>query len=365
LINNSEPILDIPIEDRPEPDEIIRSAMRWHFGEETGSRFWLARAKTLDFDPVTDVKGIDDLALFPNVCDELRDVPVADLIPRGYGEHPTICGIFESGGTTGPPKRVVLLPDWFLASQEWLNIGFDGHGLPRGANWLTMVPSGPHMVGYAFPQHAMDRGGLAFTIDLDPRWVKKLVADGRAEEAGAYVEHLLEQARLVLRNQDIGVLTITPPMLERLAMDDELVELVQAKVKVIMWAGAHLDPDTRHLLGTEVFPEITLIGFFGSTMVLGGSSQRVSDDRDLCVFDPPSPFITYRVVNPDTGTEVDYGQRGDVVISHVSRSFLLPNNRERDQAIRTPGPPGQAGDSLQDVAPVRVFDGATVIEGVY
>lgn len=78
-------ILDLPLDVRPEPDELIQAAMQWHFSPETGSPFWLERARTLPFDPRTDVKSHDDLALFPNVTGELRDVRAQDLIPRGYG----------------------------------------------------------------------------------------------------------------------------------------------------------------------------------------------------------------------------------------------------------------------------------------
>jgi hypothetical protein len=52
-------------------------------------------------------------------------------------------------------------------------------------------------------------------------------------------------------------------------------------------------------------------------------------------------------------------------MNHVSRSFLLPNNLERDTAIRTRPPAGQVGDSVADVAPVERFGDETVIEGVY
>jgi hypothetical protein len=53
------------------------------------------------------------------------------------------------------------------------------------------------------------------------------------------------------------------------------------------------------------------------------------------------------------------------VINHISRALFLPNNDERDIATRHPGPPGQAGDSVSDVAPMPVFGGAAVVEGVY
>jgi hypothetical protein len=92
-----------PIED---PEAYLQAAVRWHFSPQTGSRFWLQQAKSLDLDPITDVKTFEDLALFPNIVDELREVAVGDLIPAGYGPKPPNPRVFESGGTTGAPKRV-------------------------------------------------------------------------------------------------------------------------------------------------------------------------------------------------------------------------------------------------------------------
>jgi hypothetical protein len=101
-------------------------------------------------------------------------------------------------------------------------------------------------------------------------------------------------------------------------------------------------------------------------MVLGGAAERLDlDDDDPCIFDPFSPYITFSVVVPGTGREVAYGQRGQVVMNHVSRSFLLPNNPERDMATRIRPPEGQVGDSVADVTPVLRFDDESVIEGVY
>src|ERR1700741_3354361 len=90
-------VLELPFDVRPDPDEFIQAAMDWHFSPETGSRFWLERARSLDFDPRADVHSFADLTRFPNVTDELREVRAADLIPRGYGEHPDVVAIYESG----------------------------------------------------------------------------------------------------------------------------------------------------------------------------------------------------------------------------------------------------------------------------
>jgi phenylacetate-coenzyme A ligase PaaK-like adenylate-forming protein len=359
-------VLEASFEVTPDPDEFIRAAMEWHFSPDTGSRFWLERARTLEFDPRTDVRTFADLTLFPNVTNELRDVRVRDLIPQGYGEHPDIVGVFESGGTTGAPKRVVILRDWWERAIADHAARFEARGVPRNGDWLVLFPSGPHMAGELLRQTAAAYGGVRFAIDMDPRWVKKLIAAGQADQAEAYAQHLIDQAAFVLETQDIAVLALTPPLLERLARRDDLIALVRGKVHAILWGGAHMDADTRHLYRTEVFPDTTLHGSYGSTMVLGGATERPGlTDADPCIFDPFSPCVSFWVVDPGTGHPVEYGERGQVVMNHVSRSFLLPNNLERDTATRVRPLAGQVGDSVADVAPVQRFDDEAVIEGVY
>jgi hypothetical protein len=361
-----DPVLDLPHDVRPDPLEFLRAALRWHFSPDTGAPFWLERARALEFDPINDIRTFADLSHFPNLTNDLRDVPVRDLLPRGYGPDPGLVGVYDSGGTTGAPKRVVLLREWTDRMLAWNSAQLDRHGVPHGVDWLQVVPTGPHMVGETFARQTLARGGWPFTVDVDPRWVKRLVADGRSAEADAYTEHLVDQLRHPLESQDIGVLLLTPPVLERLARRDELVALVRKKVDAIMWVGTQMDADTRHLHRTEVFPGVIVVGGFGNTMLLGHICERpgLTDDEPV-VYDPFSPYMTLRVVDEQTGQLVEYGERGRLVLSHVSKSLFLPNNLERDHGTRVAGPPGQVGDSVADIAPVRVYDDEVVIEGVY
>ena len=123
-------LLDVPrsapVED---PEAYLRTAIAWHFGEDTGSSFWLRTAKALDFNPLTDIKSFTDLRMFPNLLNELRDVPVEDLIPRDYGSTPPVPQIFESGGTTGAPKRTAQMPDWVAQVIQWQTEDFASGGL--------------------------------------------------------------------------------------------------------------------------------------------------------------------------------------------------------------------------------------------
>jgi phenylacetate-coenzyme A ligase PaaK-like adenylate-forming protein len=356
-------LLDVPRDAPPgDPDAYLRAAIAWHFGADTGSPFWLRVAHALDFDPLTDIRTFADLRRFPNLVDELRDVPVEDLIPRGYGSPAPIPRIFESGGTTGAPKRTAQLPDWIEQVTRWQVEDFTAGGFVPGRGLLCLMPSGPHGVGH-FDRVVAERLGSVFhPIDLDPRWVKKLAARSAEAEMAAYVDHVLEQARHVLESQDVVNLHATPPLVEAIARDDRLVELVNAKIRYLLLSGAHVDMDTLDLL-REIFPNTAVAMAFGSTMVLSQAATRV--DSDVLIFDPRSPYVFFWVIDPDTGAEVPYGARGQVVMNHVSKGMFIPNNLERDTAIRLPGPNGQIGDSVSEVAPVAVFGGERVIEGVY
>ena len=362
-----DPVLDLPFNAQPDPEEFITAAMRWHFSPETGSPFWLERAKALAFDPVADVRSFADLSRFPNVANELRDARADDLIPRGYGPRPGVVGVYESGGTTGPPKRVVLLQDWLDKLLDWTGAQLDAHGVPQGVNWLLAVPSGPHMVGDIIARQAVFRGGLPFRIDLDPRWVKRRIGEGKAADAADYGEHIVDQLAHHLQTQDVGVLLTTPPTLERLVQRDDLLKLVQEKVKAIYWLGTQMDADSRHLYRTSIFPDIVLYGGLGSTMILGNATERLGlSDDDPCIYDPFSPYMTFQVVDPDKPTEpVPYGERGQVIMHHVSKAVLMPNNLERDQATRFEPPEGAVGDSVADITPLPTFDDQAVVEGVY
>ncbi|MGA9678427.1 MAG: phenazine antibiotic biosynthesis protein [Mycobacterium sp.] len=350
----------VPIDD---PEAYLRAAMAWHFGEDTGSPFWLRTAKTLNFNPLTDIHTFADLRLFPNFLSELRSVPVEDLIPRGYGSPAPVPQIFESGGTTGAPKRTVQLPDWVAQVVDWQTEDFATGGFLRGQGFLCLMPSGPHGVGY-FSRLVSERLGSVFhAIDIDPRWVKKLAARNAASEVAAYIDHVIEQAVFVLQTQHVANLHTTPPLLAAIARDDYVVDLVNAKIRYLLLSGAHVDADTLDLL-RDIFPNTMITMAFGSTMVLSQAVTRTSDG-DSFVFDPRTPYVVFWVIDPETGEHVPYGQRGQMAMNHISKGMFIPNNLERDEAIRMPGPAGQLSDSVSEVRPVASFEGEAVIEGVY
>ena len=316
---------DVPVDDA---DAYLRAAIAWHFGEATGSVFWLRAAKDLGFDPVADIKTFDDLRRFPNLVNALRSVPVEDLIPRGCGSPPPVPQIFESGGTTGAPKRTVQLPDWVEQVVQWQTEDFTAGGFVPGRGFLCLMPSGPHGVSY-FSRRICDRLGSVFhPIDLDPRWAKKLAAHNRSREVAEYVDHVLEQARWILRTQSVANMHTTPPLLEAIARNDADVDLVNEKIRFLLLSGAHVDPDTLDVLG-DIFPNTTITMAFGSTMILSqASTRRPGTDCPSFAFDPADR----RVVSgcrSHTGETVPYRRRADRDESHQQRHVHPQQSRTR------------------------------------
>ncbi len=339
----------------------LRRMLQWHFDPETGTPFWLDRAADLGFDPLTDVHELTDLRRFPDVSEELRTVDVARLIPRGKADRPF--AVYESGGTLGRPKRIVEHSSR-LANVRWVSEVLRGHGFPDEGNWLHVGPTGPHIVGRSVRLLAEYRTSACFTIDFDPRWVKRLIATERPDLAAEYVEHVLDQVAQIAADQDVAVLFVTPPVLEALVARTELYERLAGTLRALIWSGTSISGTSLRLIEEEFFPNASVVGLYGNSL-MGIAPQRVRrpGDEHLCVFRPYWPNAQVEVLEPETGLEVAYGERGRVLVHLLSEDMFLPNVAERDTAVRL-RPAAGDGVELADVQPYR-GTARTVIEGVY
>lgn len=359
-----------------ELDAHVREIVRWHFSPDTGSPYWLRKAAELGFDPLRDVQGFADLARFPAVAAEWRHVPAGDLIPRGCSGP---FAVWETGGTTGPPTRIV---DAEERTRGILRVDrmLDEHGFPRAAPpgsaapapgshaypaWLHLGPTGPHLVGTNVARLARLRGMLFHTVDLDPRWVKRLYREGRVDEARRYTAHLVEQALAVLRTQPVEVLSATPPLLQALCEHPDAYAALAERVKGIIWFGTSLSAEGLRLLEEELLPGATFVGWYGNTLMgIACQRPRRAGDAHRCVFCPPGPAAVVRVVDPqDPSRRVAPGKAGQVRISLLTRELFLPWHLERDRAVRVAWPGSDLWDELAEVAPLD--GGGARIEGVY
>ena len=169
--------------------------VQWHFDPETGCPFWLEWAEKQDWDPRVEVRGFSDLAArFPHFQDEwLRDLQPEVWVPKPYKGRPF--NIFETGGTTGMPKQRIGWEDYKIDYSEFSETLNDEH-FPRNHYWLMVGPTGPRRLRLAIEHLANIRGCSCYFVDLDPRWVKKLIAEKQGDQAHAYMAH----ARHLLRH---------------------------------------------------------------------------------------------------------------------------------------------------------------------
>ena len=105
----------------------------------------------------------------------LRGGPVQRWLPKGLAGKPIF--VFETGGTTGIPKSRIGCED-FRIDYEYFSETLPDEHFPKGSNWLMLGPSGPRRLRLSVEHLAQYRGGICFCLDLDPRWVIKLIKMG-------------------------------------------------------------------------------------------------------------------------------------------------------------------------------------------
>src|SRR5438067_1571618 len=222
-------------------DAHVRETVSWHFNPETGCPFWLERAKTLGFDPRKEVQGFDDLKKFGLFEDEwLRGGPVRRWVPKAFADKPIY--VFETGGTTGIPKTRVNIEDFRIDYQIFSDTLPDQY-FPKGSNWLMLGPSGPRRLRLAVEHLCQYRGGICFCVDLDPRWVVRLIKKGWMEHLNAYKEHVIDQALTVLSaGHDIKCMFTTPKLLEALCqrLEKEGSSVAKAGITGVFCGGTEM-----------------------------------------------------------------------------------------------------------------------------
>ncbi|MFJ4658895.1 AMP-binding protein [Nocardia sp. NPDC088792] len=338
--------------------EHMQRAIDFHFSSETGSDFWIEKSKSFDF-RLSEVRTRADLLRFPDVSTEWRSVPVDALVPRAMRRHGIRPSVFESGGTTGAPKRIIDATQWEKTS-VWMADRLRELGAPvDDGGMLFLGPTGPHVVGYSNAVIARRLGLTLFSIDVDPRFVRLALQGGHDEVAELYVDHVVRQAHWILESQDVRLVYLTPPIFAALAMRPEVAALFRDKVRFAVWGSTSMNPDTLELL-REVFPGTQIIGGYGNTMM--GSALELPG-YELPTFQAYFPYTAWSVLD-ENREEVGYGDRGLVAIHVLTPEIFLPVSYERDEATRIRSTGVEGTDLVQNVQPLPVA-GEPVIEGVY
>lgn len=357
-------------------DAHTREIVAWHFSPETGTPFWLEKAKSFKFNPLKDVKSFDDLKLFGLFEDEwLRGGPVRRWVPKAYQNKPIY--VFETGGTTGIPKSRVVVEDHWI-DYEMFSDSLPEKYFPKGTNWLMLGPSGPRRLRLAVEHLCQYRGGVCFCIDLDPRWVIKLIKKGWMEHLKAYQEHCIDQALTILSaNHEIKCMFTTPKLLDALcsklekdgvtlASGKKVDRLADAGVTGVFCGGTEMTSQwirfaIEEYLGADVYIAPT----YGNTLMgLAASDKPVGPDYKICYY-APEPRAVAQVVDFDNNDKLaEYGKEGRVMLTTLTKELFIPRFLERDEGLRELPSSKYPWDGVSGVKPFRAFAATTTV-GVY
>lgn len=343
-------------------EEHLREIIHWHFSPETGSPFWLEWARKAGWDPRAEVKCVEDLKKFPHFQDEwLRDLQPEVWVPKAFHGRPF--NIFETGGTTGMPKQRIGWEDYKTDYSEFSEKLSDEH-FPRNHYWLMMGPTGPRRLRLAIEHLANVRGSACYFIDLDPRWVKRLISNKQFDQAKAYMEHVVDQAATILKHRKVSGLFTTPKLLEALA---ERVDIWDAGIRGVFCGGTTMLPQYVRFIVEEVLEN--RIGFYptyGNTLMgLAASVPLTPEDQYSISYYAPQPRAILRVVDPkDTEKTVEYDTWGRVELTTLTKEFFMPRFLERDEALRRKPRAQYAWDGVAEVRPFGAME-KNIVEGVY
>jgi hypothetical protein len=343
-------------------DAHVREMVQWHFSPETGCPFWLDYATKLDFDPREKIGGYRDLRLLGHFEDEwLRGGPVRRWLPKGLEGEPI--SVFETGGSTGLPKSRISMRD-FQIDYELFSETLSDSTFPPGSDWLMLGPTGPRRLRLAIEHLAQHRGGISFHVDLDPRWVNRLVRLGRHQDLQDYKDHVVDQGLKILRAHDnVQCLFTTPKLLEALC---EKLSLPKIGITGIFCGGTEMNAQFHRFAREELVPGIDFIPTYGNTL-MGLACCKPFDQADdyAITYYPPHPRAVFDLVDPDQPEKtVGYGETGRVMLTTLTKEFFMPRFLERDEGERAAPIAPYPWDGVSNLRLFSRFEDSVVV-GVY
>jgi len=344
-------------------DERVREMMAWHFSEETGCPFWLDWKREAGWDPREEVRGFDDIVKFPHFQDEwLRDEKNERFVPNAYKGRPF--NVFETGGTTGLPKQRVGWDD-YKHDYEQFSHQLNDEFFPKGGNWIMVGPTGPRRLRLAVEHLANYRGGSCYHVDLDPRWVKRLIGRKELDQVERYQAHVMAQAVEIIKHRDISCIFTTPKLLASIG---ERISIASHGIKGCFCGGTSMTPEYVRFLQEEVLEnKAQFVPTYGNTLMGLAVSipEELPQNGYSVTYYAPQPRAVLRIVDAEN-TEItkEYGEYGRVELTTLTHEFFMPRFLERDEAIRRHPHDRYAWDGVGDVRPFGALT-KTVIEGVY
>lgn len=353
--------------------ETQREAIDCHFDPRSGSAYWLERLKYMGFGADYRCESIEDVhALGPMDEQAMRERPLKDFIPRSVQAKKIGWVRSETGGATGQVKRGVFTPEEFEASFVTPFVrAAQIVAFPSDGPWLFIGPGGPHIIGRAAMAIARAYGNNdPFMIDFDPRWFRKLAAGSFARSR--YMQHMIAQVLDIIRREDVEILFATPAVLDEIA--PQMTDAERSRIHGVHYGGMAMTSEQYRRYRKQWFPNAVHLSGYGNSLF--GCCLEVPRNTECSIIDYYLPHDQWQIelvdqihLNNHEILPVEEGHRGRVLAHRFSKSQLILNLIERDEA--TSMPPAQNAiehgfvhGNLIDPGPVTCHQGQ-IDRGIY
>jgi hypothetical protein len=207
-------------------------------------------------------------------------------------------------------------------------------------------------------------------VDLDPRWVVKLIKKGEMDQLNAYKAHVIDQAITILSaGHNIRCMFTTPKLLESLAeeLQNRNTSVAEQGITGIFAGGTEFTPQfTRFAMEELLGDGIYMTPTYGNTLMGLACSEPISAANGYKItYHAPQPRAVIEVVSLDDETHlVGYGETGRVRLTTLTKETFIPGFLERDEGEREPPHEKYPWDGVSGVRPFRQLAGSTTV-GVY
>ena len=156
-------------------------------------------------------------------------------------------------------------------------------GLPEGRGLdLRSARRGPRRLRLAVEHLCQHRGGICFGVDLDPRWVIKLLKRNAFDEVELYKQHVVDQALTLMKaHENIKCIFTTPKLLEALC---EKVSLKKLGITGVFCGGTEMTPQFHRFAVEELLDGIYFAPTYGNTLM------------GLATHKPPTPEDNWAII---------------------------------------------------------------------
>ena len=286
------------------------------------------------------------------------EVPCDRWVPSGLAGKPMY--VFETGGTTGVPKSRVAIED-FRIDYELFSETLPEEYFPRGSNWLMLGPSGPRRLRLAVEHLCQHRGGICFCVDLDPRWVIKLIRQGAWKT--------WKCTRPTSSNRPSPFLTpvtTSAACSPRRSCSKRLPRswrtgapaFAKAGITGIFAGGTEFTPQYTRFAMEELLGEgVYMTPTYGNTLMGLACSKPVTAGgwlQDQLLRAAAARRHRSRLLRR-LERVVDYGKTGRVRLTTLTKETFIPGFLERDEGEREPPYEKYPWDGVSGVRPFRQF----------